>query len=88
MLLARSVRGALLAVVVGVLSLAAPEAEAAGVTVPSTTRLPSVTRKHSRHRFHGGRHHRPRLRDCPTTRGGDNDQNHNGRDDRCDTGAD
>jgi hypothetical protein len=84
----RSLRRAVLAVLAGWLALAVPEARAAGVTVPSTVRLPSVTRKSSRYRFHGGRHHRPRLRDCPTKRGGDNDQNNNGRDDRCDTGPD
>lgn len=80
----RLLRWALLSLTAGVLTLAPPEAQADGVRVPSTTRLPSTTRKGTRHRHHA----RLKLRDCPTKRGGDNDQNGNGRDDRCDTGPD
>lgn len=70
----------------GVLLLVAPETWAEGVKVPSTTRLPSTLRKTSRHTYRGGRH-RQKLRDCPTKRGGSNDQDGNGIDDRCDTGS-
>jgi hypothetical protein len=83
--LARTIRWGLLALTAGVLTLAAPETWAAGVTVPSTTRLPATTRKSSRHTYSGG--HRRKFRDCPTKRGGSNDQNGNGIDDRCDTGS-
>ena len=81
----RSLHAALLALMTGVLALAPLETWAAGVKVPSTTRLPSL-KKGSRHHPHS-RHHHKRLRECPTPRGGDNDQNGNGIDDRCDTGS-
>ena len=80
-------RWALLSLAAGVLMLAPPEARADGLRVPSTTRLPSTTRKGTRNHSHT-RHSRLKLRDCPTQRGSSNDQNGNGRDDRCDTGPD
>ncbi len=82
----RMLRAALSVLMVGGLALASLETWAAGVKVPSSTRLPSL-KKGSRHHPHS-RHHLKHPRECPTPRGGDNDQNGNGIDDRCDTGAD
>lgn len=77
-------RWALFALVAGVLSLSPTAARAASGRSHATVRLPSTTHKSTRHSWHRG-HHRQKLRDCPTKRGGDNDQNGNGVDDRCDT---